>query len=209
MTARNSVAWWFTFGLLQLLQSNNKVYGFVSIYNSVYSSTTVTRRCASSLQLKNGGEEGGVSLLLPASPADSLLEASQQIASSLKATSSTLAVSVVTSDEIAATTFCEQANLVVALGIESPMDVRSVATLFRIRRTSSDVSPRAQFALGGKPFAPLVDQWDEANPAWQKDIPWSGAARDRSLMLEMQTIFQQGEAEDFVRAITLFVNSKL
>ena len=208
------------FGLLLLCGRHAR--GFVSV-----SHPRVRYTYAITTQLENGKadaeEDAGIliALLLPTTPSAHLLEASQRIASSFQATSG-LEVPIVTCDDLASDSadastlmICQQANLLLALGMESPMDVRCVATLFRQRRTSDLVEnavpsrPTAQFAVGGKPFAPLVDQWDEANPkTWQKEIPWSAAAQDRRLMLDMQAMFEKGEPDDFVKAIGLFWDKK-
>jgi hypothetical protein len=89
-----------------------------------------------------------------------------------------------------------------------------VATLFRKRRAASVASlasrrATCQFALGGKPFAPLVDNYDGANPSLQEQFPWTEAARDNILASEMQRLFDQWQKEDFVAAFTLFFDAKI
>jgi hypothetical protein len=107
---------------------------------------------------------------------------------------------------------CQDSNVLIALGVQAPVDVRFVATLFRKRRAASVASSASratcQFALGGKPFAPLVDNYDEANPSLLENFPWTVAAQDKILALEMQRLFGQWETEDFVVALTLFFDAK-
>eukprot|EP00977_Amphora_coffeiformis_P001685 scaffold326_cov165-Amphora_coffeaeformis.AAC.2 len=146
-----------------------------------------------------------VALLLPSSPENPMVQHSaNEIVSKL---SCQACATVCHSPE--AESVCQTASVVVALGVESPMDVRFVATAFRRRRSSGKLKEGlCQFALGGKTFAPLVDAYDEANPTWQKELPWSAAARDRTLMLQMQDLFEKGGTEDYVEAITLYLDAK-
>lgn len=156
-----------------------------------------------------GTTEAQLALLLPSSPEDPMLqESAEQIVAQLSSSSSPCRTgSVVTCNTAQADAACQDAAIVVALGIQFPLDVRFVATAFRLRRTAG-TKGTCQFALGGKPFAPLLDQYDEANPTWQRNVPFTAEARDRTLMLEMQTLFEKGEIDDYVQAIQLYFSAK-
>ena len=158
------------------------------------------------------GDQGGglsesrveVALLLPSNPEDPILQDSaEKIISKLPCQACAV---VCYTDE--ADAVCPSANALIALGVESPLDVRYVATAFRLRRSSATKSEMCQFALGGKPFAPLLGSYDEANPTWERDFPWTSAARDRKLMLQMQALFEEGDIEEYVKAIILFLRSQ-
>ena len=167
-------------------------------------------------------------LLLPTNPSDPLVKMCERI---IALSDPTVNVSSISCTDLASGNGddnlfiekCQQTSLVLALGIQSPMDLRTVATLFRKRRTyhqdtSNDRVPMAQFSiLGGKPFAPLVDQWDEANPTDAPSWQWwrrDAAQEDRQLMLDMQTLFNtqsddinQAE-ENIAQAMDLFFGAK-
>jgi len=98
------------------------------------------------------------------------------------------------------------ADVLLGLGLSNPADVRYLSTLFRERRlTDTDNSKRCQFALDcGKPFAPIVGPYDEANPNFLCKIPWTEEAKGRESMYEMMDMFAEWNVADFSRAIVLF-----
>jgi hypothetical protein len=120
---------------------------------------------------------------------------------------------------------CRNANVLIALGPTSPSDVKFVATMFRLRRTENDggaatTDPQqqqqqqqqryyqCQFALGGKPFAPLVGYYDAANPQplWEDYVPFTKQAKSKQIATRMQTLFDQWTVQDFRDALLVFLN---
>lgn len=109
-----------------------------------------------------------------------------------------------------------EADVLLGLGLSSPADVRYLSTLFRERRLAGMESSSplrgwrrskrtCQFALDcGRPFAPLVGPYDEANPSFGCKISWTDEARGRTTMYEMMDGFEEGEVGEFARAIVMF-----
>ena len=105
------------------------------------------------------------------------------------------------------------ADVLLGLGLSSPADVRYLSTLFRERRLSDinnsnqwpRCSMRCQFALDcGKPFAPIVGLYDEANPNLFCKIPWSNEAKGRETMYDMMDMFEKWNVQEFSKAIGIF-----
>jgi len=185
--------------------------------------TAVLVKSSSVEQVTNKDDDRipAVVLLLPSAPpipttaADNsaLQDSAQEIVQFLTNLNRGVNAAVVPCNSEDAERFCLQANALIALGVDTPMDVRFVATTFRKRRTSwqtyNSLGSMCQFALGGKPFAPLMDSYDEANPTWEQSIPWSSVSRDKQLCDQMMTLFDQGgEVEDYGAAIQLFLDAK-
>ena len=146
-----------------------------------------------------------VAFVLPSFPEDPIIqESADEIAARLQ---QFCGASVVTCGTHEADGACSSSDVLIALGVESPYDVRFVATAFRLRRTAGRKGT-CQFAFGGKPFAPLLDAYDEANPTWQQDISWTAAGKDRKLLLKMLELFEKENAEDYVEAIRLYLGQK-
>jgi len=210
---------WFTLLNLLLISSNN-ISAFYLVQPQDGNRFGASTRSLASADMQSS-KQASIVLLLPSHPPDALQEEARSISRSFNDCFAECNNASIVSCEVSTTngidnkstiisTTCQQAKLVLALGIQSSMDVRYVATLFRLRRSASaDVDKDlAQFALGGKPFAPSVGTWDEANPSWKANIPWTAAAQDRALMLSMQRLFVRGEREDYVQAIQLYINSR-
>lgn len=204
---------WLIFSLV--LSSYAIVSAFQVVPNRRSLSSSVLQR-ASSPVTANDEAVGTLTLLLPEQ------DSTSNFGPSLHEIAGTLSQILTSDHQIEATvafcnseydTLCQDSNVLIALGVQAPVDVRFVATLFRKRRAASVASSASratcQFALGGKPFAPLVDNYDEANPSLQEQFPWTVAARDKILALEMQRLFDQWQTEDFVVASTLFFDAKI
>ena len=136
-------------------------------------------------------------------------------ANAIKVSVETVLVSSASSPSDIATTRqkASDADVLLGLGLSSPADVRYLSTLFRERRLSdidnskqwSRCSKRCQFALDcGKPFAPIVGLYDEANPNFLCKIPLTNEARGRETMYEMMDMFEEWNVKKFSRAIGIF-----
>jgi len=112
---------------------------------------------------------------------------------------------------------CRNANVLIALEPTSPSDVKFVATMFRLRRTAAtDTAPsttehrryQCQFALGGKPFAPLVGYYDAANPQplLEDYVPFTKQAKSKQTATRMQELFDQWTIQSFREALLVFFN---
>lgn len=205
--------------LLLSLVIGSYMYPTVSAFQVVKNrrsiSSSVLQRASSPVADNKDEAVGKLSFLLPEQDSPS------NFGPSLHEIAETLSQILTSEHQIEATvafcnseydTLCQDSNVVIALGVQAPADVRFVATLFRERRAASVASSASratcQFALGGKPFAPLVDNYDVANPSLQEQFPWTVAARDKILASEMQRLFDQWRTEDFVVALTLFFDAK-
>mmetsp|Transcript_6351 Transcript_6351/g.8979 ORF Transcript_6351/g.8979 Transcript_6351/m.8979 type:complete len:314 (+) Transcript_6351:3-944(+) len=112
---------------------------------------------------------------------------------------------------------CLSSNALIALAPTSPSDVKFVATMFRLRRTATGGSQQqqkqqyqCQFALGGKPFAPLVGYYDGANPQplLEDIVPFTKQAKSKKLAISMQELFEKWTIQDFNEALLLFFNQQ-
>ena len=141
-------------------------------------------------------------------------EVSSISANSIKVSVETVLVSSASPSDIATTRQkASDADVLLGLGLSSPADVRYLSTLFRERRLSdiknsnqwSRCGKRCQFSLDcGKPFAPIVGLYDEANPNFLCKIPLTNEARGRETMYEMMGMFEEWNVKEFSKAIGTF-----
>jgi len=105
-----------------------------------------------------------------------------------------------------------EADVLIGLGLASPLELKFLSTIFRERRLADannrTTKNKCQFSLDCfKNFAPIVGPYDEANPpssVMMILLPWTKEAIGRKTMYEMMFLFQMWTVDDFSKALLLF-----
>lgn len=109
-----------------------------------------------------------------------------------------------------------QAEMVIAIGLDSPAEIAYTRSLFERRRQSSRQKKKkdaktkhlCHFALDCMEQLPaLVGPYDSATPSLRsKRLPWTRRATGRRLHNQITTLFSRWTSDDFCFAIMFFLN---
>jgi hypothetical protein len=104
----------------------------------------------------------------------------------------------------------ESADILIAMGLSSPNDLRFAEDLFAKRKSRDSASRfrQCQFALDcAKDLSSAVGPFDESNPSLQSSLlPWTDDASGRRFLDQMQGLFDRWTSDDFTVALMLFLN---